>query len=138
MSNSYRSQVPSPVFGEGTYLLFTWQGLAELEAHMGIKEWFAPALTALDGMSVKTITWMLGVGLHTPDGQRMQNGVPFYPSSEVNITSDVIPLLLDALFLSIHGKKFLEFQLEELKRQEDNAKKALDEATRNPLLGLKA
>jgi hypothetical protein len=138
MSNSYRSQVPSPVFGEGTFLMFTWQGLAEIETFIGKKEWFGPALEAIDGLSISTITWLLGISLHTSDGIRMQNGVAYFPAADVNITTDVVPLILDALFLSIHGKRFLEFQTERLKLEEETAKKALEDVTANPLLGLKA
>lgn len=116
--NKYRGQVPSPALGDGTYLCFTWNGIAEIETLVGRRDWWGPVMEALDGYSATIMTGLVSIGLHNADGVRVAAGKKYSLPDDVT-PQEVIVLLLDAIYMSVHRKTFAEFTEEQIKRQQD-------------------
>lgn len=105
---SLTGEIPFPELGEGAFLLFRTVDHAKLQQEWG-DEWFVHAADRLGRYDIPFMLSTLrnGLKLRNAEGKAVAKGVSL-EDVEMPI-AEVCRRILDALFLSVHAKRYVEF-----------------------------
>jgi hypothetical protein len=102
--NRLRGEKPFPELGEGVVLRFTNSDCMALQQKFGAN-WFTGAVARADAFDLDFLFYAIEKGAK-------KDGKPFKvsPTAMDEMPMVIIPpIVLDALFLAVHGKTFAEF-----------------------------
>jgi hypothetical protein len=127
--NALRGETPFPEAGEGVSLRFTNAACMKLQQKFG-SSWFTGAIERLDQFDLEFFRYALEVGGQKDDKPHKID----FDTLDVPI-ADVAAKIVDALFISVHGRTFQAYITWIRERQEKARQAAEDE---DPLPSLDA